>query len=117
MNEIEIKVDENIYRVTNLNNGNKYSRAQKDAGENAFPKQILAHYDKLLGGIQNEQGQKIQNGLFWKQEKENIAVREERLNKVKTALEITRHPVIATILVVVILAILLYVFGIDLRGF
>ncbi len=115
MNEIELKVDGDIYRVNN--NSDKYNRAQKNAGENASPKQILAHYDKLLGFIQNEQGQKIQNGLFWEQEKENIAVREKRSNQIKIILEITRHPVVATISIIVILAILLYVFGIDLRGF
>jgi hypothetical protein len=77
----------------------------------------LAHYDKLAGYIQDEHGQKIQNGLFWKQEKNNIAARERYSNKIKVTLKITEHPVVATILVIVILAILWYMFGIDLRGF
>jgi hypothetical protein len=115
MNEIKLNVDGKNYRLTN--NSTKYDRAVKEAGENASPKQILAHYDKHGGYIQNDQGEKIQNGLFWEQEKENVSLREKRMNKIKTVFEITKHPVIATILVTLFFAILLYVFGIDLRSF
>lgn len=68
MNEITLKIDTKSYRLTNMNNGNKYDRAIKDAGTNATPKQILAHYDKHAGYIQDENGNKIINGKFWEEE-------------------------------------------------
>lgn len=72
MNEISITVDGVIYRLTNSNNGNKYDRAVKDAGTNATPKQILAHFDKHAGYIQGENGEKIINGKFWAEEKARL---------------------------------------------
>lgn len=69
MNEITFTIDGKIYRLTNMNNNNKYDRAMKDAGINATPKQILAHYDKHAGYIQDENGNKIINGKFWEEEK------------------------------------------------
>ena len=55
-----------------MNNGNKYDRAIKDAGTNATPKQILAHYDKHAGYIQDENGNKIINGKFWEEENKRL---------------------------------------------
>lgn len=78
MNEITLTVDDKIYRLTNINNGNKYDRAVKDAGTNATPKQILAHYDKHAGYIQDESGNKIIKGKFW--EEENMRLQNELNN-------------------------------------
>ena len=72
MNEITLKIDTKSYRLTNMNNGNKYDRAIKDAGTNATPKQILAHYDKHAGYIQDENGNKIINGKFWEEENKRL---------------------------------------------
>lgn len=72
MNEISINVNGIIYRLTNSNNGNKYDRAVKDAGANANTKQILAHYNKHDGYIQDESGKKIENGKFWAKEKARL---------------------------------------------
>ena len=72
MNEITLTIDGKIYRLTNMNNGNKYDRAVKEAGANATPKQILAHYDKHAGYIQDEDSNKIINGKFWEEEKTRL---------------------------------------------
>lgn len=79
MNEIEFNVDGKVYRLTNRNNANKYDRAVKDAGPNATPKQVLAHYDKHAGNIQDENGQQINNGPFWIIEKARIGSDEKDL--------------------------------------
>ncbi|MEK7106517.1 MAG: hypothetical protein AAB895_04155, partial [Patescibacteria group bacterium] len=68
MNEIELNVEGTTYRLTNQNNNDKYGRAIKDAGSGAKPKQVLAYYDKHGANIQNEAGEKINNGQFWKEE-------------------------------------------------
>jgi len=73
MNEIKLNADGKVYQLTNQNNGNKYDRAKADAGSNAVSKQILAHYDKLAGYIQDENGNKINNGPFWEAEKARLA--------------------------------------------
>ena len=72
MNEITLTIDGKIYRLTNMNNGNKYAKAVKEAGANATPKQILAHYDKHAGYIQDEDSNKIINGKFWEEEKTRL---------------------------------------------
>src|SRR3989338_1183668 len=69
MNEINLNVGGKVYRLTNQNNGNKYDRAKTDAGSAATPEKILAHYDKHAGYIQDENGNKINNGAFWEAEK------------------------------------------------
>lgn len=71
MQETKIKIGDREYALNN-NNG-KYDRAKKDAGENASPEQILAHYDKLAGLIKDENGNKVENGRFWEIEKKRIA--------------------------------------------
>ena len=88
MNEIELNVSGTVYRLTNLNNGNKYDRALKYAGQDGTPAQKLAHYDKLEGYIQNANGQKIANGEFWQAEKNRLEKEfkhEEGWNKKKGA--------------------------------
>ncbi|QQG42526.1 MAG: hypothetical protein HYW15_03420 [Candidatus Giovannonibacteria bacterium] len=70
MQEIKIKVRGREYTLNN--NSDKYDRAKKDAGENATPEKILAHYDKLGGLIKDEDGNKIENGLFWQKEREHL---------------------------------------------
>lgn len=70
MQEIKIEVGNREYTINN-NNG-KYDRAKKDAGENASPEQILAHYDKLAGLIKDENGNKVENGRFWETEKKRF---------------------------------------------
>lgn len=67
----EIKIQGREYTLNN--NSGKYDRAKKDAGDNATPEQILAHYDKLSGLIRDENGNKIENGRFWEAEKKRIA--------------------------------------------
>lgn len=71
MQEMKIKIGNREYTLNN--NSGKYDRAKKDAGGNATPEQILAHYDKLAGLIKNENGNKIENGSFWEAEKKRIA--------------------------------------------
>ncbi len=67
MHEIKLKIGDREYTLNN--NSDKYDRAKRDAGENATLEQILAHYDKLAGLIKDENGDKIDNGQFWKAEK------------------------------------------------
>lgn len=81
MQEIKIKIQGREYTLNN-NNG-KYDRAKHDAGENVTPEQILAHYDKLAGFIQDENGNKVENGRFWEAEKARIAEEPKQL-KYKT---------------------------------
>lgn len=50
-----------------LNNPDKLDRAKKEAGRNASPEEILAHYDKLGGLIQNKDGRTVKQGTFWEQ--------------------------------------------------
>lgn len=71
MQEAKTKIGDREYTLNN-NNG-KYDRAKKDAGENASPEQILAHYDKLAGLIKDENGNKVENGRFWEAEKKRMA--------------------------------------------
>lgn len=88
MNEIKIGVDGKAYRLTDRNNGEKYTRAVADAGEEASPKQILAHYDKLAGNIQDKDHQNVPNGPFWAAEKARIGNEEKDLiNKSDEELE------------------------------
>jgi len=95
MNEITFTVGEKVYRLTNRNNGNKYDRALKDAGPNASPKQILAHYHKHAGNIQDSEGQRIEDGQFWAEEKARLADEPQQLkNKTNEELqEIMRNSI------------------------
>jgi len=68
---MKIKIGDREYTLNN--NSGKYDRAKSDAGENATPEQILAHYDKLAGLIKNEGGNKVENDKFWGAEKARIA--------------------------------------------
>ncbi len=68
MQEIKIKIGNREYTLNN--NSDKYDRAKKNAGKNATPEQILAHYDRLAGLIKDEDGSKIENGKFWKKEQQ-----------------------------------------------
>jgi len=78
---MKIKIGDREYTLNN--NSGKYDRAKSDAGENATPEQILAHYDKLAGLIKDENGAKVENGKFWETEKARIAD-EPRQLKYKT---------------------------------
>lgn len=71
MQEMKIKIENREYALNN--NGGKFDRAKRDAGENATDEQVLAHYDKLAGLIRNESGNKVENGRFWEAEKKRIA--------------------------------------------
>jgi hypothetical protein len=73
MNEIKISAGGTTYRLTDINNGNKYTRAKTDAGEGASIEKVLAHYDKLGGYIQDKNHEKIDNGKFWAAEKAVIS--------------------------------------------
>lgn len=81
MNEIELNIDGRVYRLTNRNNCEKYDRAVKDAGQDASPSQILAHYDKLMGYIQDQNGNKLGNGQFWEAEKKRLVETQKRIEK------------------------------------
>ena len=81
MQEMKIKIRDREYTLNN--NSGKYDRAKQDAGANAMPEQILAHYDKLAGLIKDEGGAKVENGKFWGAEKARIAD-EPRQLKYKT---------------------------------
>lgn len=78
---MKIKIGNREYTLNN-NNG-KLDRAKKDAGVNASPEQVLAHYDKLAGLIIDENGNKIENGKFWETEKARMADQPRQL-KYKT---------------------------------
>ncbi|MEK7091616.1 MAG: hypothetical protein AAB900_01380 [Patescibacteria group bacterium] len=117
MNEITLNVDGKIYRVTNQNNNNKFGRAQEAAGTNASPRKILAHYHKLGGYIQDENGNKIENVSFWQEERGRIEANERFNKKLKLANQITSHPVVSSFIVIAILAILGFFLKIDLSRF
>ena len=117
MNEIEICVKGKIYRLTNLNNNYKYDRAKKDAGLNAKPEQILAHYNKLAGYIQDENGNKINNDLFWQKEKKRLEKKQKRKEFWEKIKNITSHPVISWLLIILISATIYYFLKIDLSRF
>lgn len=102
MNEINLDVDGKIYMVTDMNNNNKYSRAKTDAGANATQKQILAHYDKRGGHIEDETGNKIENNQFWKEEKMLIAVKQKQKENLKLIEKVTQHPIVSGLIVIVI---------------
>ena len=78
-----MKIKSGNREYTLNNNSGKLDRAKKDAGDNATPEQILAHYDKLAGLIKDENGNKVENGPFWEPEKKRIAD-EPRQLKYKT---------------------------------
>lgn len=80
MNEINLTSSGKTYRVTNQNNGHKYDRAITTAGVGATEEQVLAHYDKLGGYIQDENGNKVDNGNFWQIESERL---QKDLNNLK----------------------------------
>lgn len=80
MNETILTSGGKIYRVTNQNNGHKYDRAVIEAGIGANEEQVLAHYDKLGGYIQDEQGNKVENGNFWQAESDRL---QKDLNNLK----------------------------------
>jgi hypothetical protein len=120
MNEIKFNIHGRKYRLTNENNAEKYDRAVKDAGCNASQGQILTHYDKLLGYIQNENGNKIENGQFWKAEKIRLARKEGRIknwNKLKDWGRITVSFIkgffVLLLFILFILAIFAWVLGYD----
>ena len=82
-------------------------------GKNPTDWQILAHYDKFGGFIKDENGNKVENGIFWNQEK-------ERLVKIQTRKEkwgrVIKWPVIIgkyllEIIAVLAAAYLVYKFG------
>ncbi len=111
MNEIEIQVEGKIYRLTDLNNGNKYSRAKKDAGQYAKPQQILAYYDRLEGYIQDNNGNKVNNGQFWEEVRKMTETKERRKKNLKQIDEFLKHPIIATVIAALLLAFVYWVVG------
>lgn len=67
MQEIELKVGNKRYILNN--NSSKFDRATSEAGDNASPEEVLAIYDRLGGLIKDQQGNKIENGIFWEKYK------------------------------------------------
>jgi hypothetical protein len=112
MNEIVLTVEEKTYRLNN--NSDKHERAKKDAGSSATSKQILAHYDKHGGNIQDENGKPIDGVSFWKEEKKRLEVKQKRIENLRWVERVTGHPVIVTFLTIIAFALVWYVFGIDL---
>jgi hypothetical protein len=64
MNDIRIQFGNKTVFLNN--NSGKFDRAKKAAGPNASDFELLAHYDQLEGLIQDEKGQKLENGQFWR---------------------------------------------------
>jgi len=63
MNNIQIQFGNKKLFLNN--NSQKFDCAKEVAGPNASDFEILAHYDHLAGLIQDEKGQKLENGQFW----------------------------------------------------
>lgn len=64
MNDIRIQFGGKTVFLNN--NSGKFNRAKEAAGPNASDFELLAHYDQLEGLIQDEKGQKLENGQFWR---------------------------------------------------
>lgn len=64
MNDIQIQLGDKKLFLNN--NSQKFDRAKDAAGSNASGFEILAHYDQLAGLIQDDKGQKLENGQFWR---------------------------------------------------
>src|SRR3989344_4612279 len=64
MNDIQIQFGNK--RLFLNNNSQKFDRAKSTAGPNASDFEILAHYDQLAGLIQDDMGQRLENGQFWR---------------------------------------------------
>lgn len=118
MNEIELKVGRRTYRLTNTNG--KYGRAISDAGPRAKPWHVLAFYDAHGGYIQDENGQKIDNGPFRTALKEWSEGRIKRKQFLTSLDSWFRHPIIVSMIVALLtlIAIIVYwrIYGIDLRA-
>ena len=111
---IYLKVNGVEYELNN--NSNKFERAKNDAGQNASPNKILAHYDKL-GGLIKLDGISIGNGTFWNKEV-NRVIKKERVKSVLSFISnTTKHPIVATIVIAFLLLFFYYLLGIDLRSF
>jgi len=117
MHEIKKKINGKIYRFTNLGNNNKYDRAVIAAGENATDEQILAYYDKLGGNIQDQWNCQIKNGEFWQKEEEKLIKKRERDRLISLFVDTTSHPVVASLILIAIVALALYLFEIDLTKY
>jgi len=117
MNEIKRNIGGKIYRMTNVGNNQKYDRAVEDAGLDATDEQVLAHYDKLGGNIQDQQNCLVSNGQFWAKEKENMIVRKHKKEVTDQIWQITAHPIVSAVIIMLLLIIVLVVFGIDLSRF
>lgn len=80
-----------------------------------FPirEQILAYYDKFAGLILDEDGNKIENGQFWKEYQKKLARQqkwEERWDQVKKWILIIGKYLVG-ILISLVVAYLIYKFG------
>jgi|GEM_PF-2121232 len=63
MNDIQIQFENKKLFLND--NSQKFTRAKAAAGPNASDFELLAYYDHLAGLIQDEKGQKLENGQFW----------------------------------------------------
>ena len=117
MQEVKIKFEGKEYTLNN--NSGKYSRIFQPnfGGENPTDEEILAYYDSFAGLILDENGSKVESGKFWKKYQIKLAKEQKRRESLAIFGKITSHPVIASLIVITVLAILWYIFGVDLRSF
>lgn len=102
------------------NNSGKFSRIfePRYAGPNATIEQIMAFYDSFAGLILFAENRAIiPNGYFWPPYEAKLIKKRKRKENLERIKEITSHPVIATLLVILVLAIIWYLFGVDLSRF
>jgi len=64
MNNIHIQFGKKTLLLNN--NSGKFNQAKEAAGPNASDFEIIAYYDRLSGLIQDDKGQKLENGQFWR---------------------------------------------------
>ena len=116
--EVEVKY-KGVKYILNNNSG-KYSRVFEDkhAGQNPVAEQKMAYYDSFGGLILLAESRvKVPTGHFWPPYKKKLKNRERLKNFFQKVKEFTSHPVVAPFIIAVIVAILLYLSGIDIRNF
>lgn len=118
LQEITIKYKRVEFIINN--NSGKYSRVflGQWAGPNPTNEQKLAYYDHFAGLILlAENREEVKQGQFWLKYKNKIELK-ERLNVwCKYLKEITSHPVISTLLIILFIYLMLRCFNIDLRNY
>lgn len=101
------------------NNSGKRSRvySSEQAGPNPTIEQLFAYYDRSAGLILlAPERRKVPNGIFWSQYEAKL-LRRKKLKQIGNFFsKFTKHPVVASLLVIFILFIIYLIFGIDLNN-